>query len=370
MRVSGGRKRLYVTQPGAYLQHQGAEIDGMTWSWQKLRELPRFQKDADSQMEGNEEHCQPEVGEADAKETCWAFVEAYDLPPLSVHSSFNSSHSVEMSMRPADRQWRRSMTPSSILKHRVPQPISPLSENRPRAFSSGRQRPASASIIEQPYSGSSKRRLNSSPVKQTSASHDQSRIASVAMSKPKRRRVTHASSSPLQLQETTVPIWSKTPRQSREPLSPSAPSYPELPRTNSDVASKGKSTPFAYATPHSGPVTRRREPEDFIGGDTEPDSDDDNAKLSGHGNDDEQSWRGVDDRTEASGNSNVDEDAAGAEDPSSFSGEDSGFGSEDNSEDEGSGSEFFDYGGHDHDQNDDEDGEDVFDTLLGVLHRV
>ena len=45
---------------------------------------------------------------------------------------FGSNQSAQLSMRPADRQWRRSITPSSILKNRQFHPISPLSENHPQ----------------------------------------------------------------------------------------------------------------------------------------------------------------------------------------------------------------------------------------------
>ncbi|KAF2739508.1 hypothetical protein EJ04DRAFT_457492 [Polyplosphaeria fusca] len=365
MRVSGGKKRLYVTQPQAYLQHKDVNEDEQLWTWQRLRELPRFQSDPDSQMEGNEEQCQPQVAEADAREACWAFVEAYDQPPLSVHSSFGSNQSVELSMRPADRQWRRSMTPSSILKHRIPQPISPLSENHPHRPSHGRPRTVSISYIEQHHSGSSKRRLNSSPAKHPSKAHATARNPSVSISKSKRRRVTRAA-SPQEAQGAAGPTWNPTPRRSREPPSPFFSSHPELPRTNSDAASRsqrsvavvGKTTPFAYATPHSGPFVGRPDVDEFQGGDTEPDDND----VDEH-DDDEQSWRGVDDQTNESADP-VADDGQVDEDGSSFFAEHSGFGSDDDDEDEDS--ENFDFGAR-RDGPGDEDGDDVFDTLLGVL---
>jgi hypothetical protein len=379
MRVSGGKKRLYVTQREAYIQH--SDDLGSTWTWQELRQLPRFQPDQDSQMEGNEEHCQPKVPEADAKETCWQYVETYDAPPASVHSSFGSHHSVQLSMRPADRQWRRSITPSSILKNKVPQPISPLSEFHPRP-THFRQRTASASIVEPLAAGSTKRRFNSSPTKQSSAPQLTSRTPSVSVARLKRRRTANPTSLHYDenaLAEAQVTIWNPTPRRSREPPSPFYSSQPALPRTNSDVTSRpsqrsiavvGKSTPFAYATPHSGP---------FIGGagfggynnggDTEPD-DDDGAY---DGDDGEQSWRGVTDGDEdedsSSPESSLDPEAE-AQLGASFSGEDSGFGSE-SEDDDGEQSEF------DVDRNprhntttdDDEEDGDVFDTLLDVLEH-
>lgn len=382
MRVSGGKKRLYVTQREAYIQH--SDDLGSTWTWQELRQLPRFQPDQDSQMEGNDEHCQPEVPEADAKETCWQYIEAYDAPPASVHSSFGSHQSVELSVRPAHQQWRRSMTPSSILKNKMPQPISPLSEFHPRP-AHFRQRTTSASVVEPLMAGSSKRRLNSSPVKQSSAPQPTSRTPSVSVARLKRRRTANPSSLHVEdnvLTEAQITTWNPTPRRSREPPSPFFSSQPALPRTNSDVASRpsqrsvalvGKSTPFAYATPHSGLYIPNAGFGGFNnGGDTEPDDDDDNDLYEE--DDGEQSWRGVTDGDDEAASSSASSEP-GPEDEAqygaSFSGDDSGFGTESGDDDDGEQSEF------DVDRNprhntttdDDEEDGDVLDTLLDVLEH-
>ncbi|KAF2876561.1 hypothetical protein BDV95DRAFT_229682 [Massariosphaeria phaeospora] len=370
MRVSGGKKRLYVTQREAYLQP--SDYMGDSWTWQDLRQLPRVLEDSDSQMEGNYEHCQPKVPEGNAKETCWSFYEPFDAPPVSVTSSFSSHHSVELSMRPADRQWRRSITPSSILKNKHAQPISPLSENRPPAQPGyNRTRTVSTSIIQQAVQGSSKRRFNSSPVKPSLTPYATSRAPSTSVTRPKRRRVTQ-SSSPREVASdnapvsgTRVAIWNTTPRRSREAASPFFCSHPDLPRTNSDVliAVVGKSTPFPYATPHSGAFVGgpASDPHGAGGGDTEVDDDlypDD---------DEEKSWRGVttgsDDDSDAGEGAEIDE-------PASFSGDESGFGSEDDDDDGhdgevGPGHQSDDDG----EDNVDEDGDEVFDTLLGVLQH-
>ncbi|KAJ4375133.1 hypothetical protein N0V83_002217 [Neocucurbitaria cava] len=380
MRVSGGRKRLYVTHREAYMQQSDAM--GSSWTWQELRQLPRYQPDLDSQMEGNEEHCQPQVPEADAKEACWQFVEVYDAPPASVHSSFGSNQSVQLSMRPADRQWRRSITPSSILKNRLLQPISPLSENHPQRPSHFRNRTASTSIIETFPPGSSKRRFNSSPVKQSSAPQSTARAPSVSITRLKRRRVTNSSSPRPEESvsaEAQVTIWAATPRRSREPPSPFCSSQPALPRTNSDVTSRpsqrsvavvGKSTPFAYATPHSGPFVGGAGFGGYHhGGDTEPDDND-------YDDDDgEASWRGVTDGDEDSASSSESDAAeAGAEEPGSFSGDDSGFESE-SADDDGNSGDEGDFGAQrqhvddDDDDDDDDDEDDVFDSLLDVLEH-
>jgi len=380
MRVSGGKKRLYVTQRESYVQR--VDDLGSTWTWQELRQLPRYQPDQDSQMEGNDEQCQPVVPEADAKEPCWQYIEAYDAPPASVHSSFGSNRSVELSMRPADRSWRRSITPSSIMKTRMAQPISPLSEFHPRP-GQPRLRTASASVLDQIPTGSSKRRFNASPVKQSSAPQTALRTPSVSVARLKRRRTTHG---PPTHQEQQLPAASRinvcnpTPRRSREPPSPFYSSNPVLPRSNSDVASRpsqrsavvvGKSTPFAYATPHSGPFAGGPRSDNFNhGGDTEPDDDNDVYEED----DGEQSWHGVtdgdDDAGSTSGSSGPDPEH-GAQYGASFSGDDSGFGTE-SGDDDGEQSEFdVDRNPRHHTTTDDDEEEDgdVLDTLLDVLQH-
>ncbi|KAG9388745.1 hypothetical protein A1F94_001638 [Pyrenophora tritici-repentis] len=335
MRVSGGKKRLYVTVREAYTQQiDRNEFVIMEQSWPELRQLPRYQPDQDSKMDGNDEHCQTHVPEADAKEACWQFVEAYDAPPASVHSSFGSAQSLQLSMRPADRQWRRSITPNSILKKRQLRPISPVSENLRRP-SYCRDRTVSTSVVETFPPGSSKRRYNSSPVKQSFAPQHVSRTPSLSMVRPKRRRVASSSSPQLNqdaVVDPQVPIWNATPRRSREPPSPFFSSQPPLQRSTSEVTSRpsqrsvavaGKSTPFAYATPHSGPVLGGPAFDAYNnGGDTEPDDDDNDAY---DGDDGEQSWHGVTDGDNDSVSDSARDAGAGAQEAGSFSGDDSGF---------------------------------------------
>lgn len=374
MRVSGGKKRLYVTSREAYAQQGDFMVRQQ--SWPELRQLPRLQPDQDSQMDGNDDQCQPQVPEADAKEACWQFVETYDAPPASVHSSYGSNQSLQLSMRPADRTWRRSITPSSILKNRPFQPISPLSENHPRRPSHYRTRTVSASMVETFPPGSSKRRLNSSPTKQYSAPQVISRTPSASVSRLKRRRVTSSSTSYVEEgvpSEAQVAIWNPTPRRSREPPSPFYSSQLALPRSISDVTSRpsqrsvavaGKSTPFGYATPHSGPFVGGPAFGGYNnGGDTEADDDDDAYE----GDDGEQSWRGVTDGDEESASSASSDAVAGANEPGSFSGDDSGFGSE--SGDDNDEASDDDVGGAQRQQEDDIDDDDVFDSLLDVLEH-
>lgn len=321
MRVSGGKRRLYVTQREAYLQENPKDETlftgelprrGSSWSWQDIRELPRFHPDpepvadADSKMEGAEEQGQPEVPEADAKEACWAFVEAFDLTPVvSSNSSFNSNNCapVQLSMRPADREWRRSMTPNSILKNRHQHPISPQSELRSLRSAQKRGRTVSASAIEESRPISNKRRLKEATGKPSSSSGSSARMASAA-SRAKRQRMTAPSSLPQQLEYDTVfpgqdcqmVLYRGAPpvRHYDGPPSPFTSSHPTLTRTNSDAASRPSQrsanlvrTPlgFPYATPHSEISAIPYN----TGGDTEPDTDygDDDD------NDDEGSWHGM-----------------------------------------------------------------------------
>ncbi|KAH9861538.1 hypothetical protein J1614_011287 [Plenodomus biglobosus] len=382
MRVSGGKKRLYITTREAYTQQGNFMLREQ--SWPELRQLPRFQADQDSQMMGNEDHCQPQVSEADAKEACWQFVEAIDAPPVSVHSSFGSNQSVQLSMRPSDRKWRRSITPSSILKNRQFQPISPLSENPPRRPGPRLHRTASASVIETFPPGSAKRRFNSSPTKQSSAPQHTSRAPSVSITRMKRRRVAN-SSSPRGEEtgpaEAQVTICNPTPRRSREPPSPFFSSQIALPRSVSDVTSRpsqrsvavtGKFTPFAYATPHSGPFVGGPGFSGYDkGGDTEPDDDDDDdddddaddGDAVHDADDGEQSWHGVTDGDDDSV-SNSSDAIAGAEEPGSFSADDSGFGSE-SGDDNDSDDDAF--GAQLQQAIDDDSEDDVLDSLLDVL---
>ncbi|KAF2631620.1 hypothetical protein BU25DRAFT_192138 [Macroventuria anomochaeta] len=384
MRVSGGKRRLYVTQREAYVQR--SDKMGSSWTWQELRQLPRYQPDKDSQMEGNDEHCQP-VPEADAKEACWQYYATYDAPPVSVHSSFSSHQSVELSVRPADRQWRRSITPNSILKNRQQQPLSPLSlfhQQRPRSLS----RTASTSVLEVP--GSAKRRLNSSPTKHASSQPMHSRAPSVSVSRLKRRRVTDSLSP---REEVAVPdmapvtIWNPTPRRSREPPSPHF-THPALPRSSSDATSRPSqrsvtrtSNPaaFAYATPASGPFLGGPAFGGYNqGGDTEPDDDsgDENEDAEDADDDDddgEQSWHGVTDGDEATVTSSDSDAGAGAQEMVSFSGDDSGFESEnDASQSDGDRTPTTRRRQLDEDEDEDDDmdaddGVEIFDTLLEVL---
>ncbi|KAH6644037.1 hypothetical protein C7974DRAFT_13024 [Boeremia exigua] len=376
MRVSGGKRRLYVTQREAYVQR--SDEMGSSWTWQELRQLPRHQPGKDENMEGTDEQGPP-VPEADAKEACWQFNAAYDAPPISVQSSFSSHQSLELSMRPADRQWRRSLTPSSILKNRQQRPLSPLSlfqPQRPRSLG----RTASTSVLEAP--GSSKRRLVS-PSKHPASQPLHMEDLGVPLARLKRRRITGSSSPREEVpapEMGPVTIWNPTPRRSREPPSPHF-THPALPRSSSDVTSRPSqrsvtrtSNPaaFAYATPASGPFLGGPAFGGYNqGGDTEPDDDsaeeNDDGEDADDDDDGEQSWHGVTDGDEVSVSSSSESDAdAGAAEMVSFSGDDSGFDSE-NDASQSDGDRTPTARRRRLDEDEDEDDGAIFDTLLEVL---
>ncbi|CAK7270550.1 hypothetical protein SEPCBS119000_004146 [Sporothrix epigloea] len=72
---AAGLHRLFVTQPGAYLQNRNAYTHG--WSWQRLRELPQA-------------HAELENGARDADESFWAWNSRLDEPPEASASDFTS----------------------------------------------------------------------------------------------------------------------------------------------------------------------------------------------------------------------------------------------------------------------------------------
>jgi len=174
--------------------------------------------------------------------------------------------------------------------------------------------------------------------------------------------------------EAQVPIWNATPRRSREPPSPFFSSQPLLQRSASDVTSRpsqrsvavtGKSTPFAYATPHSGPFLGGPAFNAYDnGGDTEPDDDDNDAY---DGDDGEQSWHGVTDGDNDSVSDSALDAGVGAQEGASFSGDDSGFGSDDGDDSDAQSDEEAEAHAQRQQDEEDEDEEDVFDSLLSVI---
>ncbi|KAL9089661.1 MAG: hypothetical protein Q9165_005693 [Trypethelium subeluteriae] len=313
MRGQGGQKRLFITNPDAYLQHN--DSDSSRWTWQKLRELPRVLP-TQPESEGG-------VGEADAKEACWEYHPSYD-PPQSLTSSFSSlisSHLSRASVRgtppPTSQRLSEASTKkngqdeaqeqlklvkvnmSSQDRRRFP-PVTPLSD-LPR-----HRRTASAPISD--YSSGlpgvtstiEKRRMISfdsapHPRNALQLSRRTSALSNQSGSSSKRRRI---SRSPEVERNAIAAAQGFTPRRSKEPPSPFyPPSSQGLPLSRSqghagagDLTAGGPPTgrswdnTAAYATPFSGGHLLQDVAVSAKGGDTEADS----AMI-----DQDEVWEGV-----------------------------------------------------------------------------
>ncbi|KAI9787534.1 MAG: hypothetical protein M1839_000064 [Geoglossum umbratile] len=240
MMATGGRKRLFVTNADGYIQYNRDEKT--EWTWQRLRELPRVGQ-ASSEINSGQ------VREADAKEACWEWDWRLD-PQVSSTSSFasNTSHassqlSFQLKHSPPSPE-RHSSDESEPNLRKSPRPISPVSQF---PHSSHRHRTTTPHTI--PTASPNKRRtpsndhtLSTSPTKPLA---------------PKRRRT---SRSPT-IDTTSIhdrPIRASTPCRSNPP----SPFFSEIgiPYPGSSAAAtavggaRRGTTPFAYATPHSGPV--------------------------------------------------------------------------------------------------------------------
>lgn len=95
MHAAGGLKRLFITHKEAYFQRPDAEA--MSWTWQRIRELPR----AGSQS----------TEEGDAREACWAEHPNLDIKVTSANASFGS-HVSSISIR--SKQTHDSTTHEAI----------------------------------------------------------------------------------------------------------------------------------------------------------------------------------------------------------------------------------------------------------------
>lgn len=87
MRAPAGQKRLFITTLESYIQQSTDE--SVSWTWDKIRELPRnglFQTEQTT-------YADAQAPEPVVLETCWSHHPALDGIPRSVHSSFASHHS-------------------------------------------------------------------------------------------------------------------------------------------------------------------------------------------------------------------------------------------------------------------------------------
>lgn len=276
-----GVHRLYITQPESYLQdshllsHQGLEVG---WSWQKLRELARVYPESQSSTSGSE------VPEADACEDCWSYNARLDEAP--------SARRVLVSpVQPHDRAVSVSRTsngsteqfftgPSNPISSAIMSPIltrgqSPLIQRERRASRTPSIRAGSVPPVHMPAIPSPTRSLrrhasyainpslagpnyqrHSSPLV---AGRPNSRLSiitpagtnppAVAMITKHRRRSTRSPS--LRLRNT--PRWS-THSLSRSPsVGPFFQNLSAMYAAHNEEhqRSERRTTPFAYATPHS-----------------------------------------------------------------------------------------------------------------------
>ncbi|PKS07547.1 hypothetical protein jhhlp_006151 [Lomentospora prolificans] len=105
--MKSSEPRLFITQPEAYIQDIHAFHTG--WTWQRLRELPRFYPESSSSRE---------IPEADALEECWAWNEVLDAGPTRSPSSQDHRSKQRVSSSPSQQYYTgieslvRSSTPT------------------------------------------------------------------------------------------------------------------------------------------------------------------------------------------------------------------------------------------------------------------
>lgn len=237
---STGLRRLFITEPAAYLQHLD-EVQ-QRWTWSKIRQLPRFKDDRTTP-----------VGEADALEQCWAVDTRLD-PPVSVNASFSSGLSYH----------------SSFDSHMLsPQRTNPPSKSSGLAVSDSdmdlaSDQPSESEFAEEQSQDSDEERMSNpkSPISPISAfrpgsqrtdvgrssPHPSARVATPKRQTPvdlgpprnvsKRRRF---SRSPDEVE--LMGLWDLTPRRSREPPSPRG--------GHAGASMSRRASVMAYATPYS-----------------------------------------------------------------------------------------------------------------------
>ncbi|KAI9805306.1 MAG: hypothetical protein M1833_005759 [Piccolia ochrophora] len=271
MNAVGGQSRLFITHRDGYLQYHREPRAG--WTWQRLRELPRV---GEAKSVG--------VPEADAKETCWAWDPRLD--PVSVHSSFasESEHQSSFVLRSSDKS--RVPTASdeseslrqSPLSNQKAMPITPVSEfplNSALECRRTASMPMSVSVSDS--RGQETSHLLSSPKKSASTS--------------KRRCISRSPTCDGSFPEW---LWKATPRRSDAASSKSSgvPIIDGVSQITAASATKRESTPFAYATPHSGlvPMEQRGSGQDFPHSDRESGEDEVLPEQQ-----DDDAWEGMED---------------------------------------------------------------------------
>lgn len=236
-------RRLYVTQSDAYLQHLLEEASD--WTWQKLRQLPRFYPEQQNNH----------TPEADAHEPCWNFDDRLDPVDESFQSSF-ASHISSLSLRSPAMDNDHELVPASPSDHFSSAPVSPNASTTPTSLAPTNNAPLSPVRERHPF-----RPIHTRTLSMPS-------MATLSNSQTGKRRITsfeqevHPVSSPSHVPATSVTnthLHLKRRRISRSPSRPrDTPRYsaePPSPYVHNDEISGLKRergmTPFAYATPHS-----------------------------------------------------------------------------------------------------------------------
>lgn len=292
-----GITRLFITTPAAYF----AQFFNSGWTWQKLRELPRFDAGPEAIAASTGSFHNQVVEEADAAEPCWTFDAKLDPPSAASanssfasgssfqpHASFSSSHPLSPSAsrqasepgsasgfasesEDGDRQLfdaerHRQMTPNMHLA-----PITPLSEYPPASRNNLlSRRTASFPLPDSGSGGVTLSADHSSQMKRQVASFDNATGSSSLLHSPskdpdiaalrKRRRVSRTPDFGNADGAASLRApWGLTPRRSREPGSPMRPMGASASAGMSERKSSedkksvqgGSRAQDAYATPYS-----------------------------------------------------------------------------------------------------------------------
>ena len=253
MKAIGGQRRLFITHRDGYLQpkYTGGG-GGVEWTWPRLREWP-----------GARHRPSTSVDNGDGIEACWEWDPRLDSPS-SHHSSFVGHEPHRRSEREAHRRPspERGLSTAGHTEV-VERPI--RSRSSSPTFDGRRVLPASPMSNLPVQSRSQKRESLVTVEVQGEVPVSSPRRGEQAKwaSKPtlKRRRISRSPTGELSGPAGMV-NWTATPRRSPAPASPffsevvsgEGRSQATGGFSNVTVNPKGGGTPFAYATPHSGPV--------------------------------------------------------------------------------------------------------------------
>lgn len=207
--------RLYVTQPGAYMQDAIAFERG--WDWQRIREMPRHYAESNGSFSSG-------VPEADAKEDCWGWNGRLDEVPIPLASStkmLRSYHGASRELSSPSQEFYTGQEFPSVSVSRSGHSVR-RSISRPPQIRTGSMPP----IAQEMMSPATRRRVASTAFDRKSSPMPRPSITVAAVAK---RRQTRSPSVRLR----------NTPRRSTFSPSPAI------------EAMRGVTPGFYYATPHS-----------------------------------------------------------------------------------------------------------------------